>query len=146
MIPAYRSQGGTRYYSSEQLNIFLGIGKLEAGKNITIGYCRVSSKKQKDDLERQVEHMRTYLISQGKSFEIISDIGSGINYKNRGLNQLLDRVVNGEIEKIVILYKDRLVRFGFELIGSICTKFDTTIEIINSTEKTGEQDLSIIGL
>ena len=57
---------------------------------IVIGYCRVSSNKQKDDLERQIENMRLYLTAQGKPFEIISDIGSGINYKKKGLKELIE--------------------------------------------------------
>lgn len=139
--PHHVADSGYRYYSQEQLNNLLGLkGKINKDK-ITIGYCRVSSNKQKDDLMRQIENMQTYLISQGKPFKIISDIGSGINYKNKGLNQLLDMAVNREVEKIVVLYKDSLVRFGFELIESICTKFGVTIEIIDSTEKTGEQEL-----
>lgn len=74
-------------------------------------------------------------------FEIITDIGSGINYNKNGLNKLIDMIVSGEVEKIVILYKDRLVRFGFELIENICNKYGTTIEIIDNTEKTEEQKL-----
>lgn len=101
----------------------------------------MSSHKQKDDLERQVDHVTRYMIARGYQFEIISDIGSGINYNNKGLNHLLDLITNSEVEKIVILYKDRLVRFGFELIENLCEKFGTAIEVIDSTEKTEEQEL-----
>ena len=73
--------------------------------------------------------------------EIITDIGSGINYNKKGLNQIIDMVTNSEVEKIVVLYKDRLVRFGYELIENLCNKFGTTIEIIDNTEKTDEQEL-----
>lgn len=54
------------------------------------------------------------------SFEIISDIGSGINYNKKGLNKLIDMITNSKVENIVILYKDRLLRFGFELIENLC--------------------------
>lgn len=57
---------------------------------IVIGYCRVSSNKQKDDLERQIENVKLYLTSQGRPFEIISDIGSGMNYKKKGLKELIE--------------------------------------------------------
>ena len=117
--PAHVTEGGTRYYSQEQLNHFLGIKNESTKTKKTIGYCRVSSHKQKDDLERQVENVTTYMIARGYQFEIITDIGSGINYNNKGLNQLLDLITNSEVEKIVILYKDRLVRFGFELIENL---------------------------
>ena len=106
-----------------------------------IGYCRVSSNEQKDDLERQIENVKTYMYAKGYSFEIISDIGSGINYNKKGLNQLISMITSYEVEKIVILYKDRLLRFGYELIETLCGKYETSIEIIDSTERTEEQEL-----
>ena len=132
---------GYRYYSQEQLNHFLGL-KLEKQINKKIiGYCRVSSHKQKDDLERQIENVKTYMYAKGYQFEIITDIGSGINYNKKGLNQIIDMVTNSEVEKIVVLYKDRLIRFGYELIENLCNKFGTIIEIIDNTEKTEQQEL-----
>jgi len=81
------------------------------------------------------------MIAKGYQFEIIQDIGSGINYNKKGLNQLIDMITNSEVEKIVILYKDRLLRFGFEIIENLCNKYGTTIEIIDNTEKAEEQEL-----
>mgnify|MGYP000081631821 CR=1 FL=1 len=139
--PHHVSESGYRYYSQEQLNHFLGLKQEVQLNKKTIGYCRVSSNKQKDDLERQIENVKTYMYAKGYSFEIISDIGSGINYNKKGLNQLIDMITNSEVEKIVILYKDRLIRFGYELIENLCNKYGTTIEIIDNTEKTEEQEL-----
>lgn len=139
--PSHVTKGGTRYYSQQQLNHFFGIKNEATKTKKIIGYCRVSSHKQKDDLERQVEHVRNYMIAKGYQFEIITDVGSGINYNNKGLNQLIDLITNSDVEKVVILYKDRLVRFGFELIENICEKFGTVIEIIDNTEQTEEQEL-----
>ena len=139
--PAHITKGGTRYYSQEQLNHFLVLKSKTKLNKKTIGYCRVSSHKQKDDLERQVENVKTYMYAKGYQFEIITDIGSGINYNKKGLNQLIDMITNSEIDKIVILHKDRLIRFGYELIENLCEKYGTTIEIINNTEKTEEQEL-----
>lgn len=139
--PHHITEGGTRYYSQEQLNHFLGIqSKIKRNKK-TIGYCRVSSHKQKDDLERQIENVKTYMYAKGYQFEIISDIGSGIHYNKKGLNQLIDMITNSEVDKIVVLYKDRLLRFGYEWIENLCEKYGTTIEIIDNTEKTEEQEL-----
>ena len=112
--PHHTSSNGYRYYSHEQLNQVMNI-KPNLDK-IVIGYCRVSSNKQKNDLERQIENMKLYLTSQGKPYEIIFDIGSGINYKKKGLMDLIKRISENRVEKVVILYKDRLIRFGFELI------------------------------
>lgn len=139
--PHHITAGGTRYYSQEQLNHFLGLKSKDKLNKKTIGYCRVSSNKQKDDLERQIENVKTYMYAKGYQFEIISDIGSGINYNKKGLNQLIDMITNSEVDKIVVLCKDRLIRFGYELIENLCDKYGTTIEIIDNTERTEEQEL-----
>lgn len=146
--PSYISPGGHRMYSEEQACEFLGLPYISVHDDTykqtnrkVIGYCRVSTRKQKDDLSRQIELVKTYMTARGYQFEMISDIGSGINYNNKGLNKLIKEVVNNNVEKIVILYKDRLVRFGFELIETVCKEFDVDIEIIDSTQKTDEQEL-----
>lgn len=106
-----------------------------------IGYCKVSSNKLKDDLERQMESVRTSMMAKGYQFEVITDIGSGINYNKKGLNQLIDMITNSEVEKIVILNKDRLLSFDYEIIENLCEKYGTAIEIIDNTERTEDQEL-----
>lgn len=137
--PHHTTASGYRYYSEEQLNEVLHIKP--KNNRITIGYCRVSSQKQKDDLKRQIEHVRTYLLAKGEPFEIISDIGSGINYKKKGLQELIKRISENQVEKVVILYKDRLLRFGFELVEYLAMLHHCEIEIIDNTEKTEQQEL-----
>lgn len=137
--PHHTSSNGYRYYSHEQLNQVMNI-KPNLDR-LVIGYCRVSSNKQKDGLDRQIEDMKVYLNAQGKPYEIISDIGSGINYKNQGLKELIKRISQNKVEKVVVLYKDRLVRFGFELVEYIASLHDCNIEIIDNTEKTEQQEL-----
>jgi len=78
-------------------------------------YCRVSTAIQKDDLERQVSYMR----ERYPDYTIIKDVGSGLNFKRKGLQRLINEAIQGEIEEIVVTYKDRLCRFGFELIDNI---------------------------
>jgi len=85
--------------------------------------------------------LKNNMIAKDYQFEILTDIESGINYNKSGLNKLIDMVTKDEVEKIVILYKDRLVRFGFELIENICQKYGTVIEIMDNTEKTEEQEV-----
>ena len=137
--PHHTSSNGYRYYSHEQLNQVMNV-KPNLDR-IVIGYCRVSSNKQKDDLERQIENMKLYLTAQGKPFEIISDIGSGINYKKKGLKELMKRISQNKVDKVVVFYKDRLLRFGFELVEYIASLYDCDIEIIDHTEKTEQQEL-----
>lgn len=81
--PNHTGSGGYRYYSHQQLKEVLQI-KDNSKDKIIIGYCRVSSNKQKDDLQRQIENMKLYLETLNKPYEIISDIGSGINYSKKG--------------------------------------------------------------
>ena len=137
--PHHTSTNGYRYYSQEQLNRIVNI--TPALDRIVIGYCRVSSSKQKDDLDRQIENMKLYLNAQGKPYEIISDIGSGINYKKKGLKELIKRISQNEVEKVVVLYKDRLLRFGFELVEYIASLYNCDIEIIDNTEELEQQEL-----
>ena len=132
--PHHTTVSGYRYYSQKQLNEVLHIKP--KNERITIGYCRVSSKKQKDDLERQVENVRTYLFDKGHPFEIIRDIGSGINYKKKGLQELIKRISENKVEKVVILYKDRLLWFGFEMVEYLALLHHCEIEVIDNTEKT----------
>lgn len=138
-VPAKISPGGTRYYSDEQVKEYMGVKTVS--KRIVIGYARVSSRKQEDDLDRQIENLKTYMFAKGYSFEIITDIGSGINYSKKGLTKLLERIHKGEISKVVILHKDRLVRFGFELLETVCKLNDCEIEIVDNTPKINEEEL-----
>lgn len=134
--PIKRAKNGFRYY-----NLLDVKNLIEQKTKLVVGYCRVSSKKQEDDLQRQIENVKMFMIAKGYQFEIIQDIGSGINYNKNGLNDLINKVTNGNVEKVVILYKDRLLRFGFELLENLFKKYDCDIEIIDNTEKTEEQEL-----
>lgn len=140
LIPDYKTSSGYRYYSQEQVDTITG-NKTNIKSRIIIGYCRVSSVKQKDDLERQVQNVKAYLLAQGKPFEIIEDIGSGINYNKKGLLELFQKVIDHKVEKIVVLHKDRLLRFGYELFENIAKSYDTSIEVIDNTKNTEQQEL-----
>ena len=142
LIPHHKTEAGTRYYSDSQVDEYFNLNpKEDKNKKIVIGYCRISTKKQKDDLERQVDAVKSYCIARGYQFEIVEDIGSGINYDKKGLKKLISLIITNKVDKIVILYKDRLVRFGFELIENICKEFGVEIEIIDNTPKTDEEEL-----
>lgn len=85
--------------------------------------------------------MKLYLSAQGKPYGIISDIGSGINYKKKGLKELIKRISQNKVEKVVVLYKGRLLRFGFELIEYITNLYNCHIEIVDNTEKSEQEEL-----
>ena len=108
-----------------------GLYKNSNKKNIC--YCRVSSQKQKEDLQRQIDFMK----KEYPYYEIIIDIGSGLNYERKGLKTLLNYAMNGDLNEVVVAYKDRLTRFGFELIEWIIKeKSNGHIKVINNNEET----------
>lgn len=105
-----------------------------------ICYCRVSSQKQKEDLDRQINLMKQLY----PSHRIISDIGSGLNFKRKGLQELINMAIKNQLDEVVVAYKDRLARFGFELIENIVkTHSNGKIKILNkSEEKTPSEELT----
>lgn len=141
VIPARISEKGTRYYSEEQLRELKNSRTRRRDEKV-VAYCRVSTKSQKDDLEKQVENVKSYMYAKGYSFEVITDIGSGINYKNKGLQELISLIDSNQVTKVVILHKDRLVGLGFELIQLLCDLHNVKIEIIDNSERSNEEELT----
>ena len=140
--PTYVTENGYRYYSEDLLNKFRNIKNVNKIKKKNILYARVSTKNQKDELNRQIDNLKQYAYSKGYSFEIITDIGSGINYKKEGLLKMINLVECGEVDRIIVLYKDRLIRFGYDLIEYICKLNDTKIEIVDNSTISKEQELT----
>ena len=138
--PSYVKSNGYRYYSEESILSYTQERKTKKNLNV-IGYARVSSKKQSDDLERQVNNLKTYLDSKYTDYEIITDIGSGINYTKPGLKKLIEKINKKEVDLIVILYKDRLLRFGFELIEYFAELNNVKIEVLDKIDKNQDQEL-----
>jgi len=109
----------------------------------TIAYARVSSHDQKADLERQKQVLELYCARQGWTYEIVSDLGSGMNYHKKGLKRLISGVLSENIGRLVITHKDRLLRFGAELIFAICEAKQVEVVILNQGEDTTfEEDLA----
>lgn len=140
LTPAFITEGGHRRYTHKQYLEFVGETSNQTTK-LNIGYVRVSSKKQSDDLVRQAQLMENYLIFKGKPFKIIQSVGSGINYKNPQLHELIRMVINKEVDTVYVLYKDRLVRFGFELLKFLFNEFGVSIEIVNQQFETAQEEL-----
>lgn len=145
-LETIRTPGGKRLYNVKKLvreNTDINKNKPEKSNNEKIRrkicYCRVSSRGQKDDLERQIKYME----EKYPNYEIISDIGSGLNYNRIGLKKIIDEAIEGKIEEIVIAYKDRLCRFGFEMIENIINKYSKgKITILNDVKASPEQELT----
>jgi len=138
LSPDRKSQGGTRYYDMDRL---LGQRKIET--DLTIAYARVSSHDQKDDLKRQAQRLESYCTAKGWSFEVIQDLGSGMNYRKRGLKRLLDLILDRRISRLVLTHKDRLLRFGAELVFTLCEARQVEVVIINQGEDVSfEEELA----
>ena len=141
-IPSKLSPGGQRmvdldsYLNGKEISDDLENPKLK------IFYCRVSSRKQQDDLERQVSLAKSLY----PDHQIISDIGSGINWKRKGLLSIIEKVTNHEIDEVVIFHKDRLARFGYELIDQIFKMNNVTLKVHDGSEgsiyKSPEEELA----
>jgi excisionase family DNA binding protein len=109
----------------------------------TIAYARVSSHDQKEDLERQKKMLELFCAANGWEFEVISDLGSGMNYYKKGLKKLLNEILKENVGRLVLTHKDRLLRFGAELVFSICEAKGVEVLILNKGEdSTFEEDLA----
>ena len=138
--PSYIKSNGYRYYSEESILSYTQERKTKKNLNV-IGYARVSSKKESDDLKRQVDNLKQYLSSKYESFDIITDIGSGINYNKPGLIKLIESINKKEVDLIVVFYKDRLLRFGFELVEHFAKLNNVKIEVLDKIDKTQDEEL-----
>ncbi|GFK15915.1 IS607-liketransposase [Helicobacter suis] len=100
-----------------------------------IAYARVSSSDQKDDLIRQVQVLELYCSKLGFDYEVITDLGSGMNYYKKGLTKLLNLILRGQVKRLVLTHKDRLLRFGAELGFSICEAKEVEVILINKGDE-----------
>jgi putative resolvase len=132
-----RTAGGHRRYDISDL-----VEPVDA--KFTITYARVSSHDQKQDLERQDLVLQAYCTQKGwTNITPIKDLGSGLNYKKKGLRKLIDLLLNGSVERLVVTNKDRLLRFGAELIFSICEHQGVEVIVLNKKEDSSfEEDLA----
>lgn len=130
LVPFKITKGKTRYYSEQQLNTYLN--KSIAPITEICIYARVSNRSQQDDLKNQISFLKQFCNAKGYITTEFTDIGSGLNFKRKQWNTLLEKVQKREVEKIVITHKDRFIRFGFDWFESFCSKFGCTIEIINN--------------
>ena len=133
VIESKRSPGNHRLYNIKKYLNDLNDKNIKIIENNVentdkyVCYCRVSSYEQKDDLSRQIEYMK----NKYPKHEIISDIGSGINFKRKGLEKIIDYGIKGDLKELIVSYKDRLCRIGYDLIEKILIKYSNTKIIID---------------
>lgn len=129
LVPDRKTKGGTRFYDMAKL---LALGDSDMP---TICYARVSSHDQREDLTRQQELLEAYCAAKGWRTEVISDLGSGMNFNKRGLLRLLEIILRRKTKRLVLTHKDRLLRFGSELVFALCERQGIEIVIIHKGER-----------
>jgi putative resolvase len=145
-INGYKTLSGHRKYDKECLEKMCSSVSFnkEIKENVKQNfiYARVSSKKQSDDLDRQIDFIKNRR-PEYSLYRLITDIASGINFKRKGLSTILDSIIQGNVGEIVIAHRDRLSRFGFDLINTFVTKGGGKITVIDDEKnKSSEQELS----
>ena len=141
ILEANRTPTDRRYYTYDQYLQFKGIKTKNDIRQVVI-YARVSTKNQKDDLQKQVSFLRQFCNARGISVDpCIEDYGSGLNYNRKKWNKLLDEVMEQKIKTIIITHKDRFIRFGYDWFEKFCMKFHTTIVIANNEELSPQEEL-----
>jgi putative resolvase len=140
LIEAIRTPGNKRLYNVDKFlqeqkckeNICEDLDELDKKDKLNLCYVRVSSNNQKDDLERQKQLM----ISKYPTHTIIEDIGSGLNLNKRGIKKIIHLAIAGKVNELVIAYRDRLTRFGYELIEELIIKYSKgKIIVISENDK-----------
>jgi predicted site-specific integrase-resolvase len=135
---AFRTLGKHRRY------LVLDILKLKkTNQRVNIGYARVSSYDQKKDLQTQIKVLNQFAERQQVAmFSVMSDLGSGLNFKKKGLKQLISMILSSQIDTIYLTHKDRLLRFGNELITMIAKQFNTKVVVLYHQEECFETKLA----
>jgi predicted site-specific integrase-resolvase len=140
------SPGGTRRYNQDKILQITGkeLPEIEKDERITIAYARVSSHDQKANLQRQAQVLELYCAEHGYKYELITDLGSGMNYYKKGLTTLIHKILENNVRRLILTNKDRLLRFGAELIFSICEAKGVEVVILNKGEEKAsfEEDLA----
>lgn len=140
------SPGGTRRYNQDKILQITGkeLPEIEKDERISIAYARVSSHDQKADLQRQAQVLELYCAEHGYKYELITDLGSGMNYYKKGLTTLIHKILENNVRRLILTHKDRLLRFGAELIFSICEAKGVEVVILNKGEEKAsfEEDLA----
>lgn len=142
LCPFKRTSRSKRYKYSDVLKYMESNLEDLKEKRLKIAYARVSSNKQKNDLQNQILYLENYASGRGIIIDkYIKDVGSGINYNNKGLNEIIDLITSNKVDELILSYKDRLVRFGFELIENIAKKHGTKITVINLESTSPEKEI-----
>jgi excisionase family DNA binding protein len=134
-VKVYRTATGRWRIPYSEIERILGLRQGRAGEIRATIYARVSSSDQKSDLDRQIQYLTQYCASKGyRVVDVLSDVASGLKTDRRGLLKLFNQVVNRQVDVVVVTYRDRLTRFGFEYLEYFFKQYGVSIEVVFGEE------------
>ena len=140
-LPAQRTTSGRRYWLKADLDRYLGKTSPEPVR-VKIAYCRVSSQAQRPDLKNQRAALDDFCALLGFSnVEHVSEIGGGLNFKRKHFLSIVDRIIKGEVSHLVVAHKDRLTRFGFELLRHLCDAHSCELHVLDQEKLSPEREM-----
>lgn len=141
IVPAKRTTTGRRYWDRAVLDAYLGRTAVVAPRR-SVAYCRVSSQAQRPDLKNQRRIVEEFCIAKGLgNVEFIEEVAGGLNFKRPRFVQLIDDIVANQVGVLVIAHKDRLARFGFDLLRHLCSSHGCEMQVINTEQVSPEQEM-----
>lgn len=141
ILPAKRTPTGRRFYETKQIDDWFGRRYKEEDK-VCLAYCRVSGQSQKPDLKNQRDVVTQFCVAKGfANVEYIEEIGGGLNFKRPKFTTLVDRICSGEVSMLIVAHKDRLARFGFDLLKHLCEVHNCNLLIINDEKLSPEREM-----
>ena len=141
VLTATKTPTGRRVYSLSMLRAAMGLAD-EKTDRIALAYCRVSSQAQRPDLKNQRRVVEDFCVARGlANVEFIEEIGGGLNFKRPLFLRLVDRIIAGEVSQLILAHKDRLARFGFELLAYLCRKHQCELLVIDNQQLSPEVEM-----
>jgi len=141
VLPAKRTATGRRYWDRADLDAYLGRTSVVAPRR-SVAYCRVSSQAQRPDLKNQRRIVEEFCIAKGLgNVEFIEEVAGGLNFKRPKFVQLFDDIVADQLAVLVVAHKDRLARFGFDLLRHLCASHGCEMQVINTEQVSPEQEM-----
>lgn len=141
VLRAIRTPSGRRAYTLDMLRAALGVAD-EPASRTPVAYLRVSSQAQRPDLKNQRRVVEDFCVAKGlANVEFVEEIGGGLNFRRKEFLSLVDRIVAGQVSHLILAHKDRLARFGFELLLHLCATHNCEVLVINSEQLSPEAEM-----
>ena len=142
LLVAMKTPTGRRTYTLEMLRAAMGVADVPSDR-IAVAYCRVSSQSQRPDLKNQRRVVEDFCVAKGlANVEFIEEIGGGLNFKRPLFLNLIDSIVASEVSHLIVAHKDRLARFGFELLSHLCKSHGCQLLVIDSEQLSPEVEMT----